>query len=409
MKLNSTIIAIILIIVSNITNAQSFVTVNKSVDNFTNTATAEDNVHPYTTKCGNKQIQSITKTNSAIGGTREIFFNGNTASCTDNKITTSNNLLNFSLNEAGNNWISTNVIYDANTTNEITINEKGMQLDLNSNNIKNAVFSLDLFNINSNNDIYVTLMLYSAADAYSTLSVKLGGKNFDTRLQFNADSLRKHGAASYPVDLNKIGAIRLMVRTKGNTQLSINNFTITTLQNKAFVETALTNTQHLNEVLLNWKNNTNNIIIASQTVEASINGEVFETINNNITSTSFTYIDKQQTYSQYRIKTVDEYGRITYSNTVKTNKLVFDTDVKVFPTVVTTTTTVLINSKEDNTISLQLLNTGGQLFLTKMLKVLKGINTFIVPIPSAAAGALFISTTNLKNNNRDSFKIVKQS
>lgn len=407
MKPNSTLIAMILFIVTNITNAQSFVTVNKFVDNFSNTATAEANVHPYTTACGNKQIQSITKTNSAIGGTREIFFNGNTASCTDNKITTSNNLLNFSLNEAGNNWISTNVVYDANTTNDLTLNEKGMQLDLNSNNVKNAVFSIDFFDINSNNDIYVSLMLYSAADAYSTLSVKLGGKNLNTRLQFNADSLRKHGAASYPVDLSKIGAIRLMVRTKGNTQLLVNNFTITTLQNKANVETVLTNTQYLNEVLLNWKNNTNNITIASQTIEASINGDVFETINKSI-STSFKYIDKQQTYSHYRIKTVDEYGRVTYSNIVKTNKLVLDTDIKVFPTVVTTSTTVLINSKEDNTISLQLLNTGGQIFLTKMLKVSKGINTFAVPIPSAASGALWISTTNLKNNNRDSFKIVKQ-
>ncbi len=407
MKPISTLLTVILIIVTSVTSAQSFVKINKTVDNFVSNSNTENAIYPYNTPCSQKQNEMIFQNAAVIGGTREMNFNGSAATCSDNKSTIENGSLHIMLNDAGNQWLTTNLMYDANQTQSLTLNTQALQLDLLSQNTKQAAFSLDFYDINSDNDIYVSILLYSDEDAYSVLPVKLSGKNLNTTLFFSVDSLRKHGAATYPVNLNKVGAIRLMIRTKGNTQLKVKNFTLSTLQKKEYITTTLQSTQYLNEVALNWKNQLNENSITNQMVEASADGTNFVTIKSDA-STSFTYTDKLQAYSYYRIKIVDLYGRVTYSNIVKTTKMVLNADIKVFPTVVTSSTNVLIDSKEETTYNLQLINTNGQIFLTKILQVSKGINTFTVPIQSATSSTLWISIKNTKNNIVNTFKIVKQ-
>jgi hypothetical protein len=407
MKPISTLIAIILIIVSNVANAQSFVAINNTIDNFVASSNNDNAVYPYNTACDQKQIQKTFSSAAVLGGAREIHFNGFADGCSDNKVKVDNGALNIMMNDGGAQWITTNLMYDATKTESASLNTTGLNLDLKSNNVKNAIFSLDFFNISASNDIFVKLVLYSGDNAFSEIPAKLSGNNFNTTLVFNTDSLRKHSAAFYPVNLNKVGAIRIMIRTKGNATLSVKNFNLGTLQNKAFVGTVLQNTQYLNQSSFSWVNNTNDNTIASQTLEASadaVNFIVITATNN----TAYLYTDKLQAYTNYRIKTVDGYGRVTYSNVVKTAKLVLEADIKVFPTVVTTTTTVLINSQEVGEMALQLINTNGQIFLTKSLNISKGINTFVILIPSTTSGALWISLLNKKNNTTNSFKILKQ-
>jgi hypothetical protein len=189
--------------------------------------------------------------------------------------------------------------------------------------------------------------------------------------------------------------------------MAVKNFNMTSLQNKALINTVLQNTQYLNQVSLSWINTLNDNTIASQSVEASADGTNFVAINN-AAANSYMFTDKFQTYTTYRIKTVDNYNRVTYSNIINATKITFAEDIKVFPTVVSTTTTVFINSSEDKNIGLQLFNANGQIFLTKTLKLSKGINTFVIPISNATSGILWISTVDLKNNNKASFKIIKQ-
>jgi hypothetical protein len=407
MKPITIILTAILIIVSNVMNAQSFVTVNTTIDNFASSSTSDNSVHPFQENCNQKQIHKNFFSSAIYGGMRSVHFNGYTASCSDNKVTVGNGSLNIEMNEGGTQWVTTNLMYDAKQTEGMSLNTTGLNLDLKSATIRNAVFTVDFSDINSENDIFIKFILYSANNEYSEIPVKLSSQNFNTTVIFNTDSLRRNSASMYPVNLNKVGAIRMMVRTKGNTTLSVKNFNLSTEQNIATVNAVLQNVQQLNNQSFSWVNTiVKENSVKSQHIEASADGINFVTLNA-VTNTSFNYTDKLQAYTSYRIKTTDAFGRITYSNIVKSSKISLAAEIKVFPTVVTSSTTILVNSEEETNISLQLFNNQGKIYLTKMLKISKGINTFVVPIPSTITGDLWISTINLANNNKSSFKIIK--
>jgi hypothetical protein len=403
----SKLAVIILILMPRFVQAQSFVSITNNIDNFTTIANNDNAVYPYDAACNQKQISKSFLSEAALGGAREVHFNGFAAGCSDNKATVVDNALNINFNDAGTQMITTNLIYDGNTSGTSFLNTRGLNLDLSSNRMTNVNFSLDFSNINSANDIYIKLVLYSADNACSEVPVKLSGNNFNTTVVFSLDSLRRNNGMPYAVNLSSVGAIRIMIKTKGNTTMAVKNFNMTSLQNRALVNTVLQNTQYLNQVSLSWINKLNDNTIASQSVEASVDGINFVAINN-ATTNAFMYADKFQTYTTYRIKTVDNYNRVTYSNIITATKISFAEDIKVFPTVASTSTTLFINSSEDKSVALQLLNANGQIFLSKTLKLSKGINTFVVPISSATSGILWISTVDLKNNNKASFKIIKQ-
>jgi hypothetical protein len=408
MKPVITILTFVLIIVSNVMNAQSFVTVNTTIDPFTSANTTDNAVHPFQENCNQKQIQKNFFSPAIYGGMRSVHFNGFTASCSDNKVTVANGSLNIEMNEGGTQWVTTNLMYDAKQTEGMSLNTTGLNLDLKSASIRNAVFTVDFSDINSENDIFIKFILYSANNEYSEIPVRLSSQNFNTTVVFNTDSLRRNSSATYPVNLNKVGAIRMMIRTKGNSFLNVKNFNLTTERDIAQIIPTLQNVQQLNNQSFSWLNNiVKDNSIKSQQVEASADGINFVTLST-VTNTTFNYTDKLQAYTTYRIKTIDAFGRVTYSNLVKSSKISLAAEIKVFPTVVTTSTTILVNSEEETNINLQLFNNQGKIYLTKLLKISKGINTFVLPIPSTASGDLWISTINPTSNIKNSFRLIKQ-
>jgi hypothetical protein len=119
--------------------------------------------------------------------------------------------------------------------------------------------------------------------------------------------------------------------------------------------------------------------------------------------------DQQMTgTSYYRLKIVQVSGAVEYSNILRfENKKNAAETFKVFPSVVNNHVTVMLQSVNNHTATLQLFDFNGRIVYTKQVLVQTGTNTFVVDGLSQFASGTYIATIRGGNQLLQQ-KIVKQ-
>jgi hypothetical protein len=112
--------------------------------------------------------------------------------------------------------------------------------------------------------------------------------------------------------------------------------------------------------------------------------------------------------SYYRLKMVQVSGAVEYSNVLRfENKKNAAETFKVFPSVVNNHVTVMLQSVNNHTATLQLFDFNGRIVYTKQVLVQTGTNTFVVDGLSQFASGTYIATIRGGNQLLQQ-KIVKQ-
>ncbi len=164
-----------------------------------------------------------------------------------------------------------------------------------------------------------------------------------------------------------------------------------------------------NQNLLQWSV-TNNAAIATFLLEKSTDGITFtpiKTINENPTSTSYTYTDVNtvtvpQTF--YRLKIVDKNGSYYYSTIIKIKTTNNENDWNITQSI--NNISVTTHQTKAMPVTISLWQTNGKLISTVSKKVEAGFNTFQVPTIGVAKGIYFIKINTAEYANTKKIMIL---
>lgn len=161
---------------------------------------------------------------------------------------------------------------------------------------------------------------------------------------------------------------------------------------------------------LKWQT-VNESEMAYYAIERSENGRDFSEAgrvisHNSNAAAEYSFLDNNIRASNYyyRLKMVNNDGSFTYSKTVLV-RFSSDAGMKVFPTVFTSSLTIILSSLKDETIPLMVMDLSGKTVYQRSYKAKRGDNAFSMELPaSLARGQYFVVT----ENGSKSIGIIKQ-
>jgi len=155
-------------------------------------------------------------------------------------------------------------------------------------------------------------------------------------------------------------------------------------------------------VMVSWKT-TSEQNMKSYTVERSLDGANFNAVGavaaKNKSANSYTFTDAtiSEGVNYYRIKAVDNAGKVSYSSIVKvTNVMSASKSINIYPNpVINKTLNVELSNQSAGIYSVKVISAGGQVLASKLINHLGGNSVNSIDLSAATAkGLCFVSITS---------------
>ncbi len=131
-------------------------------------------------------------------------------------------------------------------------------------------------------------------------------------------------------------------------------------------------------------------------------------VNNNIIGLPYQFTDKDPLtgYNYYRIKSIDMYGKVSYSNSVSVNRGMMKQVISIYPNPVTGGLINLqLTNQPKGVYLVRLLNNFGQVVLTKKADHAEGSSTEVLQTGNLQKGNYFLEITK-PDNTRVTLKVA---
>lgn len=153
--------------------------------------------------------------------------------------------------------------------------------------------------------------------------------------------------------------------------------------------------------------------VRSYTLERSVDGQVFTKVID-VKATNATKYDFSEYLSAdvdayfYRLKIEDLNGSVTYSTIIKILlSKVNSGDIKIYPTIVTSTVNVNINSDKATKATITITDLGGRVLRSNILSIYQGTNQLQWNLDNITTKGVFLVKISMDNESRV-FKIIKE-